>query len=211
MKKCVLLLLFNFFLLSGCGDELSTSSKDESASITAALLGLGGTWTADCSDNSSASTSAKTVLVFSTSGGDLTATTTNYSVLSCVANNESSIFREKLNTLVLGSKTTTSQNQIINKFTAAVTSITLEPKSTSVSSSLNGSTYCGLSSGWSSGTETSVAGLTCDTTTYKSVGDTYKDIMQMNSEKTFIRLGNTTNIDSSTGYRITLFSKAYKK
>ena len=77
MKKCVILLLFNFFLLSGCGDELSTSSKDESASITADLLG--GTWTADCSDNSSASTSAKTVLVFSVSGEDLTATTTNYS------------------------------------------------------------------------------------------------------------------------------------
>ena len=209
MKKCVLLLLFNFFLLSGCGDELSTSSKDESASITADLLG--GTWTADCSDNTTASTSAKTVLVFSASGDDLTATTTNYSDLNCVADNESSIFVKKLNTLVLGSKTTTSQNQIINKFTAAVTSITLEPKTTSVSSSLNGSTYCGLGSGWSSGTETSVAGLTCGTTTYKSVGDPYKDIMQMNSEKTFIRLGNINNIDNSTGYPITLYTTAYKK
>ena len=209
MKKCVLILLFNFFLLSGCGDELSTSSKDESASITSALLG--GTWTADCSDNSSASTSTKTVLVFPASGEDLTATTTNYSVLNCVANNESSIFRKKLNTLVLGNKTTTSQNQIINKFTATVTDITLEPKTTSISSSLNGSTYCGLSEGWSSGTETSVAGLTCDTTTYKSVGDSYKNIIQMNSEKTFIRLGNITNTDSSTGYPNTLYNNAYKK
>ena len=209
MKKCVLLLLFNFFLLSGCGDELSTSSKDESASITADLLG--GTWTADCSDNTTASTSAKTVLVFSASGDNLTATTTNYSGLNCAADNESSIFRKKLNTLVLGSKTTTSQNQIINKFTAVVTSITLEPKTRSDSTAWNVNTYCGLSSGWSSGTETSVAGLTCGTTTYKSVGDTYKDIMQMNSEKTFIRLGNKTNIDSSTGYPITLYSKAYKK
>ena len=209
MKKYALLLLFTVLLLSGCGDELSTSSKDESASITAALLA--GTWTADCSDNSSASTSTKTVLVFSASGEDLTATTTNYTVLNCVADNESYIFREKLNTLVLGSKTTTSQNQIINKFTAAVTSITLEPKTTSVSSSLNGSTYCGLSSGWSSGTETSVAGLTCDTTTYKSVDDSYKNIIQMNSEKTFIRLGNITNTDSSTGYPMTLYNKAYKK
>ena len=210
MKKYAFLLLFTVFLLSGCGDELSTSSKDESASITADLLG--GTWSADCSDNSSASTSAKTVLVFSTSGEDLTATTTNYSDLNCVADNESSIFVKKLNTLALGSKTTTSQNQIINKFTAAVTSITLEPKTTSVSSSLNGSTYCGLSTGWSSGTETSVAGLTCGTTTYKSVGDnSYKNIIQMNSEKTFIRLGNITNTDSSTGYPNTLYSKAYKK
>ena len=209
MKKCALLLFFNFFLLSGCGDELSTSSKDESVSITTALLG--GTWSADCSDNSSASTSAKTVLVFSTSGEDLTATTTNYSDLNCVADNESSVFRKKLNTLVLGSKSTTSQNQIINKFTAAVTSITLEPKTTTVSSSLNGSSYCGLSAGWSSGTETSVAGLTCDTTTYKSVGAIYKNIIQMNSEKTFIRLGNITNIDSSTGYPNTLYTNAYKK
>ena len=210
MKKYVLLLLFTVFLLSGCGgDELSTSSKDESASITADLLG--GTWTADCSDNSTASTSAKTVLVFSASGDNLTATTTNYSGLNCAADNESSIFRKKLNTLVLGSKTTTSQNQIINKFTATVTSITLEPKTTSVSSSLTYHTYCGLESGWSSGTERSVAGLTCGTTTYKSVGDTYKDIMQMNSEKTFIRLGNITNIDSSTGYPNTLYTTAYKK
>ena len=209
MKKYVLLLLFTVFLLSGCGDELSTSYKDESASITVALLG--GTWTADCSDNTTASTSAKTVLVFSASGDNLTATITNYSVLNCVANNESSIFRKKLDTLVLGSKTTTSQNQIINKFTATVTSITLEPKTTSVSSSLNGTTYCGQSMGWSSGTETSVAGLTCGTTTYKSVGDIYKNIIQKNSEKTFIRLGNITNTDSSTGYPNTLYAIAYKK
>ena len=210
MKKYALLLLFTVFLLYGCGgDELSTSSKDESASITAGLLG--GTWTADCSDNTTASTSANTVLVFSASGDNLTATTTNYSGLNCVADNESSIFRKKLNTLVLGSKTTTSQNQIINKFTATVTSITLEPKTTSVSSSLTNHTYCGLSSGWSSGTERSVAGLTCSTTTYKSVGDPYKNIIQMNSEKTFIRLGNITNIDSSTGYPTTLYSRAYKK
>ena len=213
MKKYVFLLLFTVFLLSGCGDELSTSSKDESATITAALLG--GTWTADCSDNTTASTSTKSVLVFSASGDNLTATTTNYSDLNCVSDNESSIFREKLNTLVLGSKTTTSQNQIINKFTATVTSITLEPKTTSVSSDLNyypnGAGYCGLPAGWSSGTETSVAGLTCGTTTYKSVGDPYKNIIQMNSEKTFIRLGNITNTDSSTGYPMTLYNKAYKK
>ena len=141
MKKYVFHLLFTVLLLSGCGgDELSTSTKEESASITKALLV--GTWTADCSDNTTASTSVKTVLVFSASGEDLTATTTNYSVINCVASNESSIFRKKLNTLVLGNKTTTPQNQIINKFTAAVTNITLEPKTTSVSSSLNGSTYC---------------------------------------------------------------------
>ena len=210
MKKYVILLLFIVFILYGCGgDELSTSSKDESASITAELLG--GTWTADCSDNTTASTSANTVLVFSASGDNLTATTTNYSGLNCGADNESSIFRKKLNTLVLGSKTTTSQNQIINEFTATVTSITLEPKNKSVSSALSLHTYCGLGSGWSSGTERSVAGLTCGTTTYRSVNDSYKNIIQMNSEKTFIRLGNINNTDSSTGYPNTLYTTVYKK
>ena len=205
MKKYVHLLLFAVFLLSGCGDKLSTSTKDESASITAALLA--GTWTAKCSDNTTASTSALTVLVFSASGDNLTATTTNYSDLKCITQNY--IFRKKLNTLVLGSKSFTSQNQIINKFTAAVADITLEPKTTSVSTSLNISTYCGLT-GWSSGTETSIAGLTCGSITYKSQNAAYKDLIQINSEKTFIRLGNTTNLGSS-GYPKTLYTVEYFK
>ena len=133
MIKYIFLLFFSIFLLSGCGDELSTSTTDDSANITKSLLT--GTWTAKCSDNTTASTSSKTVLVFSASGNNLTATTTNYSDLSCVT--QSFVFTKKLNTLVLGSKTTTSQNQIINKFTAAVTDITLEPKTSSVSTSLN--------------------------------------------------------------------------
>ena len=201
-------MLFVVYLLSGCGDELSISIKNESATITGSLLE--GTWTSDCGDNTTASTSAKTVLVFSASAEDLTATTTNYSALNCDTDEESYIFRKKLNTFVLGSKTNTSQNQIINKFTAVVNSITLEPKTTSVSSSLNGSNYCGMG-GWESGTEKSVAGLTCLTTTYKSDNESYKGIIQMNSEKTFIRLGNITNTDISTGYPNTLYTQAYKK
>ena len=203
MIKYIFLLFFSIFLLSGCGDELSTSTTDDSANITKALLT--GTWTAKCSDNTTASTSSKTVLVFSASGDNLTATTTNYSDLSCVT--QSSVFTKKLNTLVLGSKTTTSQNQIINKFTAAVTDITLEPKTSSVSTSLN--SFCGLT-GWSSGTETSVAGLTCGSITYNAVNDTHSDIIQMNSEKTFIRLGNITNA-ASTGYPKTLYTEEYYK
>ena len=122
MIKYIFLLFFSIFLLSGCGDELSTSTTDDSANITKALLT--GTWTAKCSDNTTASTSSKTVLVFSASGDNLTATTTNYSDLSCVT--QSSVFTKKLNTLVLvGNKTTTSQNQIINKFTAVVTDLSL--------------------------------------------------------------------------------------
>ena len=205
MIKYIFLLFFSIFLLSGCGDELSTSTTDDSANITKSLLT--GTWTAKCSDNTTASTSSKTVLVFSASGDNLTATTTNYSDLSCVT--QSSVFTKKLNTLELGSKTTTSQNQIINKFTAAVTDITLEPKTTSVSTSLNLSSFCGLT-GWGSGTETSVAGLTCGSITYNAVNDSYFDIIQMNSEKTFIRLGNITNA-ASTGYPKTLYTEEYYK
>jgi len=198
-------MLYIIFVLSGCGDKLSTSTTDDSANITKSLLT--GTWTAKCSDNTTASTSSKTVLVFSASGDNLTATTTNYSDLSCVT--QSFVFTKKLNTLVLGSKTTTSQNQIINKFTAVVTDITLEPKTTSVSTSLNLSSFCGLT-GWGSGTETSVAGLTCGSITYNAVNDTHSDIIQMNSEKTFIRLGNITNA-ASTGYPKTLYTQEYYK
>ena len=205
MIKYIFLLFFSIFLLSGCGDELSTSTTDDSANITKSLLT--GTWTAKCSDNTTASTSSKTVLVFSASGDNLAATTTNYSDLSCVT--QSSVLTKKLNTLVLGNKTKTSQNQIINKFTAVVTDITLEPKTTSVSTSLNLSSFCGLT-GWGSGTETSVAGLTCGSITYNAVNDTHSDIIQMNSEKTFIRLGNITNA-ASTGYPKTLYTQEYYK
>jgi len=203
MIKYIFLLFFSIFLLSGCGDELSTSTTDDSANITKALLT--GTWTAKCSDNTTASTSSKTVLVFSASGDNLAATTTNYSDLSCVT--QSFVFTKKLNTLALGSKDTTSQNQIINKFTAKVTDITLEPKTSYVSTSLN--SFCGLT-GWSLGTEKSVAGLTCGSITYNAVNDTHSDIIQMNSGKTFIRLGNITNA-ASTGYPKTLYTQEYYK
>ena len=203
MIKYIFLLFFSIFLLSGCGDELSTSTTDDSANITKSLLT--GTWTAKCSDNTTASTSSRTVLVFSASGDNLAATTTNYSDLSCVT--QSSVFTKKLNTLVLGSKTTTSQNQIINEFTAAVTDITLEPKTSSVTTSLN--SFCGLT-GWSLGTEKSIAGLTCGSITYNAVNDTHSDIIQINSEKTFIRLGNITNA-ASTGYPKTLYAEEYYK
>ena len=207
MIKYIFLLFFSIFLLSGCGDELSTSTTDDSANITKSLLT--GTWTAKCSDNTTASTSSKTVLVFSASGDNLTASTTNYSDESCVSDNQSSVFTKKLNTLDLGSPTTTSQNQIINEFKAAVTDITLEPKITSVATNLFFSSFCGLT-GWNSGTETSVAGLTCGSITYNAVNDTHSDIIQMNSEKTFIRLGNITNA-ASTGYPKTLYTQEYYK
>ena len=204
MIKNIFLLFFSIFLLSGCGDGLSTSTTDDSASITKALLT--GTWTAKCSDNITASTSALTELVFYDSGDNLTATTTYYSDLSCVS--QSFIFRKKLNGLGLKDKTTTSQNQIIYELTASITDISFEPKTEHVSSTFNavdnitGDTYCGLS-GWIRGTEKSVAGLTCGSITNNALSDTHSDIIQMNSGKTFIRLGNKTNA-ASTGYPKTL-------
>ena len=207
MIKYIFLLFFSIFLLSGCGDELSTSTTDDSAKITKSLLT--GTWTAKCSDNTTGLASSKTVLVFSASGDNLTATTTNYSDKSCVSDNQSSVFTKKLNTLALGSKTKTSQNQIINKFTAVVTDITLEPKTSYVSTYLYSTSFCELTS-WSSGTETSVAGQTCGSITYNAVNDTHSDIIQINSEKTFIRLGNITN-PASTGYPKTLYTQEYYK
>ena len=206
MIKHIFLLFFSIFLLSGCGDELSTSTTDESANITKSLLT--GTWTAKCSDNTTAKTSSKTVLVFSASGDNLTATTTNYSNESCVT--QSFVFTKKLNTLVLESKKTfTSQNQIIKQFTAVVTDITLEPKTSYVSTSLYSNSFCELT-GWNSGTATSVAGLTCGSITYDAVNDIHSDIIQINSEKTFIRLGNITNA-ASTGYPKTLYTQEYYK
>ena len=204
MIKNIFLLFFSIFLLSGCGDKLSTSTTDDSANITKSLLT--GTWTAKCSDNTTASTSSRTVLVFSASGDNLAATTTNYSDLSCVT--QSSVFTKKLNTLELGSnKTYTSQNQIIKQFTAKITDITLEPKDSDTTTSLN--TFCGLT-GWSLGTEKSIAGQTCGSITYNAVNDTHSDIIQMNSGKTFIRLGNITNA-ASTGYPKTLYAEEYYK
>ena len=43
-----------------------------------------------------------------------------------------------------------------------------------------------------------------------AVNDSYFDIIQMNSEKTFIRLGNITNA-ASTGYPKTLNTQKYYK
>jgi len=204
MIKYIFLLFFSIFLLSGCRDELSTSTIDDSANITKALLT--GTWTTKCSDNTTASPSSRTVLVFSASGDNLAATTTNYSDESCVT--QSFVFTKKLNTLELEEeKTKTSQNQIINEFTAKVADITLEPKTSSVSTSLN--SFCGLT-GWSLATEKSIAGLTCGSITYNAVNDTHSDIIQMNSEKTFIRLGNITNA-ASTGFPKTLYTDEYYK
>ena len=200
-----MLLTLIIFMSTGCGDNLSTSTKDESASVTTDFLA--GTWTAECVDNTTASTSSETVLVFSAAADNLSSTSTNYSDLNCVTQNF--VIRKTLNTLSLGSKSTTDQYQIMTKYTAVVSNITLEPKTSDIATSLNTDSYCG-STGWSSGAQTSIAGLTCDSITYKAQNAAYKDLIQINSEKTFIRLGNTTNLGSS-GYPKTLYTVEYFK
>jgi len=205
MKRYLMLLTLIIFMSTGCGDNLSTSTKDESASVTTDFLA--GTWTAECVDNTTASTSSETVLVFSAAADNLSSTSTNYSDLNCVTQNF--VIRKTLNTLSLGSKSTTDQYQIMTKYTAVVSNITLEPKTSDIATSLNTDSYCG-STGWSSGAQTSIAGLTCDSITYKAQNAAYKDLIQINSEKTFIRLGNTTNL-GSRGYPKTLYTVEYFK
>ena len=191
-------------MFSGCGDQLKTDTTDESVNITNDLLI--GTWTSKCNDSSDENTSNKTLIIFSSNADNLTATTTNYSDSNC--SNESFIFKKVLNNFVLGDKTTTAQNQIIYKFTANIFSITLEPKTSLVSSSLNFNNYCGQT-GWANDNATSLVGLTCNSKTYESLNDVHNDIVQMSSEKTFIRLGNINNTSNTDGYPKTLFAEEY--
>ena len=205
LKKHLIFLQLIILLSASCGDKLSTSTKDDSASVTTDFFA--GTWTAICLDNTTSSTSSKTVLVFSAAADSLSSTSTNYSDLNCVTQNY--VITKTLNTLSLGIKSTTLQHQIMTNYTSVVSSITLEPKTFNVATSLNSKTYCGLS-GWSSGFQTSIAGQTCGSVSYKAHTSKYRDMIQVNSEKTFIRLGNTTNLGSS-GYPKTLYIEEYYK
>ena len=205
MKKYRIFLTLIIFLSTSCGEKLSTTTKDESANVSTEILA--GTWTSECIDNTTATTSRRTVLVFSETADNLSSTSTNYSDLNCITRNF--VISTKLNTLSLGRKSTTDQNQIITKFTAVVSDITLEPITSNAATSLNIDTYCGLAS-WSSATPTSIAGLTCDSITYKTQNADYHNLIQINSNKTFIRLGNIRNLASS-GYPKTIYTEEYYK
>jgi len=202
-------LTFLVFLTSGCGDGLETSTNDESVNITNSLLV--GTWSSKCNEtviSSSSAKTSKTSLIFSSTGDNLTATEIYYSDSNC--SNQNFIFKKVFDNLVFVSKTLTDQNQIINKFTTKIVSITLEPKTSYVSSTLNYNRYCGLS-GWSPDNQTSISGLTCESTTYKSTNDVHRDIIQISSEKSFIRLGNIKNTDNTTGFPKSLYAEEYFK
>ena len=103
---------------------------------------------------------------------------------------------------------TLSSGHIVTNYTAVISDYTVEPTTSTYASSLNSISHCGLTS-WTSGTETSIAGLTCGSITISSANDGFKDIIQMDSERTFIRTGSS-EVDSD-GYPTSLYSNSYYK
>ena len=205
MKSYPIIIVLIMLIISGCGNEVSTSTKDGSATITMAYLD--GTWSRECELTSTSTTSAKVAINFFASSDNATKSTTYYTGTICY--NTNYVLREKINNITIGSKTTTSGNLIITKYTAVTLDITIEPKSTALATSLNDASFCGLTS-WSSGSETSIAGKTCSSTTYSSVNDGFRDLVQMNSERTYIRTGNTSELGSD-GYPSTVYYNKYFK
>ena len=205
MKGYHLIIVLIVSIFSGCGNEVSTTTKDASTTITMAILD--GTWIEECQFVSSSSTSTKEIFAFSSSNNTATNSLTYYTGSIC--NNQNYILREKINNISIGTKTTNTEGLIITKYTAVISDITIEPKNATVVSTLNSMSFCGVTS-WSSGSETSIAGKTCSSTTYSSVNDGFKDIVQMNSERTYIRFGNTSDLESD-GYPSTVYANKYYK
>ena len=205
MKSYHLIIVLIVFIFSGCGNEVSTSTKDESTTITMAILD--GTWIGECLFLSSSSTSAKSTYAFSSPNNTATNSLTYYTGAIC--NNQNYILRVKTNNISIGTKSANTAGMIITKYTAVILDITIEPKNAAIASSFNSASFCGVTS-WSSGSETSIAGKTCSSTTYSSVNDGFKDIVQMNSERTYIRFGNTSDLESD-GYPSTVYANKYYK
>ena len=205
MKSTHLIIGLIVFIFSGCGNEVSTSTKDGSTTITMAILD--GTWIGECQFISSSSTSVKETFAFSSSNNTATNSLTYYTGSICY--NQNYIQSVKTNNISIGTKSASTEGLIITKYTAVISDVTIEPKNAALASSLNSNSYCGVTS-WSSGSETSVAGKTCSSTTYSSVNEGIRDIIQMNSERAYIRLGNTTDLGSD-GYPSTVYSNKYYK
>ena len=205
MKGYHLIIGLIMFIFSGCGNEVSTSTKDRSTTITMAILD--GTWIGECEFISSSSTSVKETYAFSSSSNTAINSVTYYTGSIC--NNQNYILSVKTNNISIGTKSANTEGLIKTKYTAVILDITIEPKNAARASSLNSTSYCGVTS-WSSGSETSIAGKTCSSTTYSSVNDGFRDIVQMNSERTYIRFGNTSDLESD-GYPSTVYSNKYYK
>ena len=205
MKGYRLIIVLIVSIFSGCGNEVSTTTKDGSVTITMATLD--GTWIRECEFISSTSTSGKVAISFSSSSNTVTKSTTYYTGSICY--NQNYILREKINNISIGAKTTNTEGLIITKYTAVISDITIEPKNETLVLSLNNASFCGITS-WSLGLETSVAGKTCSSTTFSSANIGYRDIVQMNSERTYIRFGNTSDLESD-GYPSTVYANKYYK
>jgi len=205
MKGYHLIIGLIMFIFSGCGNEVSTRTKDGSTTITMAILD--GTWIGECEFISSLSTSVKETYAFSSSSNTAINSITYYTGSIC--NNQNHILSVKTNNISIGTKSANTEGLIITKYTAAILDITIEPKNVAIASSFNSASFCGVTS-WSSGSETSIAGKTCQSTTYSSVNDGFRDIVQMNSERTYIRFGNTSDLESD-GYPSTVYANKYYK
>ena len=93
MKGYHLIIVLIVFIFSGCGNEVSTSTKDGSTTITMAILD--GTWIGECQFISSSSTSAKRTYTFST--GEACSNGTNAQAGCERANNQYNLFKNKVN------------------------------------------------------------------------------------------------------------------
>jgi hypothetical protein len=205
MKGYHLIIVLLVSIFSGCGNEVSTTTKDASTTITSTILD--GTWIEECQFVSSSSTSTKEIFAFSSSNFTATNSYTSYSGTNC--NNKSFILRMKVNNISIGSKSTLENYLIVTKYTAVILDYTLEPSTTAVATVYNNASYCGVTS-WSSGSETSIAGKTCSSNSISSVNDGFKNIIQMNSERTYIRTGNTSDLGSD-GYPKTVYGNKFYK
>ena len=205
MKGYHLIIVLIVSIFSGCGNEVSTTTKDASTTISMAILD--GTWIGECQFISSSNTSAKETFAFSSSNNTATNSLTYYTGSICY--NQNYIQSVKTNNISIGTKSANTEGLIITKYTAVILDITIEPKNVAIASSFNSASFCGVTS-WSSGSETSIAGKTCSSTTYSSVNDGFRDIVQMNSERTYIRFGNTSDLESD-GYPSTVYSNKYYK
>ena len=105
MKGYHLIIGLIVFIFSGCGNEVSTSTKDGSTTITMAILD--GTWIEECQFISSSSTSGKRAIVFSSSNNTATKSTTYYTGSIC--NNQDYILSVKTNNISIGTKSANTE------------------------------------------------------------------------------------------------------
>ena len=121
MKGYHLIIVLIVSIFSGCGNEVSTTTKDASTTITMAILD--GTWIEECQFVSSSSTSTKEIFAFSSSNNTATNSLTYYTGSIC--NNQNYIIRVKTNNISIGTKSANTEGLIITKYTAEILDITI--------------------------------------------------------------------------------------